>query len=1062
MALSRTNRGAHTADATSVTSSSFTPAADSLLVAYGCAEDTTGNTLVEGDLAISGGSLSWQPINSHAPEGASAASMWYAIVGSSPSSMTVQLTTNGEAEHCALHIVEYSGYDTADPIGAVGESFEVANGAITLDAAPATDSEVFAGVMNESVNPGNAEPGSGFTELNDPADSLGSHTQVRTGSTSTSVAWTGLGDVEVALAVEIKASQNAVFQQSRFRFFTPGDELPHFDLTTPVIEAADGTGTAITTAADPWAINHPAASTGDLLIWLLTWDDSTNVTSVAAPSGPNGETINSIAGPIASNGTEIRQQAFYTIATGSWSSGTLSFNPSNTETVTATCIKVPAGEFNASDPIGAAATRASAGTAESSVLSPAFSAESGDANGRLVLLFGSDADAITAPGSDFTTVRNQTAGGVGHLVGVRDSAVSASESIAALTATITSDSWCSIGFVVKPPEVADGRTPAAANDTGITLDVADQIGLSIRIQNTAGGTSSEDDFKLQYRLNAGTWTDVSTSSSVIKIVATADYADGDDVPEYLRGSGSYISNNNAALESDGALTLAATMGGATAFELHTTLELVGADVADEDEVELRVIKGTGSALDTYSVTPLITVEDDGGTQTLTPSRFDDGDTFFSATVTRGAVTLTQSARFDDGDTFFAPKVSHRLPQSARFDDADTFFSATVTRGAVALVQSARFDDADSFFSPTVTRGAVTLTQSARFDNAQTFNAHTISNITLLTQSARFDDADTFFSPTVLRGAVSLTQSARFDDADAFFSATVTRGAVSLVQSARFDDGDTFFAPTVTRGGVSLTQAARFDDGDTFFSATVLRGVRTLVQSARFDDADSFFAATVTRGAVTLTQSARFDDADTFFAHQIVTGEGTLFPNFYTDPDTFFAPTVTRGAVTLSAQRFDNANAFFSAQINQRLAQAARFDDADTFFAHSIGNISGLQPQRFDDGDTFFSPTIVHRVQPGLFSNAQTFFAPTVLRGSLTLQPARFDDGDTFFAATITQTADGELLAQRFDNVSVFYAAAVLHVPPSAARPWIHSGRRTLNDNPTPSWLRRRLAPWLRN
>lgn len=467
------------------------------------------------------------------------------------------------------------------------------NGA-TLTGAPTS----FTNLTINEVN--SVQLGSARRELN--ASSLDPSAFTRTG---------GGPNVWQAATIAIAPAAAPSIAQSKYRFFEDGDELPHYDRTQPVIDSGDGTGTAITTAADPWSINHPAAASGDLLLWLLTWDDSTNVTTITPPSGPNGETISSIAGPIASSGTEIRQQAFHTIATGSWSAGTLSFDPNASETVVATCIKVPAGEFNASDPIGAAATRASAGTAESTVNSPAFTAEAGDTNGTLVILYGSDADAITAPGSDFTTVRNQTAGGVGHLVGVRNSAVSASESITALAASIASDSWCSLAFVVKPPVTADGRTPLAAVSTGIVRDTADPFGVQIRFENS-GGALAEDTFKLQARLNGGSWFDVTGSSSVIRTVATADYADGDDALEYLLGSGTFVANNNAAIETDGEFVLAATLGSASAVEIHATLSIQDADVSDEDVIELRIVQQDGTAFDAYTVTPTIEVNKESG------------------------------------------------------------------------------------------------------------------------------------------------------------------------------------------------------------------------------------------------------------------------------------------------------------------------------------------------------------------------------------------------------------------------------------------------------------------
>lgn len=227
------------------------------------------------------------------------------------------------------------------------------------------------------------------------------------------------------------------------------------EVTPPQVTSA--TVASVTTAADPWSLTsgRPAAASGDMVVVVIAWDDTTAVTSVTPPAGANSEAAVSIAGPVASNSTEMRLQAWYYITTGSWSNATWSWDPSAAETCRQCAFVIPAGQFSPSDPIGFASTTASAGTAESNINSPTGTAEADDGNGRLFIAFGSDADAITAPASGTTTVDNGTTGGVGLCVVSRNAAVSDSESIAAITATITSDSWATVAFVVKPATVTN-------------------------------------------------------------------------------------------------------------------------------------------------------------------------------------------------------------------------------------------------------------------------------------------------------------------------------------------------------------------------------------------------------------------------------------------------------------------------------------------------------------------------------------------------------------------------------------------------------------------------------
>ena len=228
-------------------------------------------------------------------------------------------------------------------------------------------------------------------------------------------------------------------------------------MTTPLIEAADCTNSGNNTASTSWAVSHPAASVGDLLIFCLAWDDSTNVTSITTPTGPNGETLTSIRGPQASASTEIRIQVWYTVATGSWSAGTRTFTPSLSEQWTATVARVPAGEFHASTPIGTSNSRASGNTTSTTPSLWAFSAVADDANGRLCCWIGVDTDPITGTPSGWTNRASVDRGVVSGTLSTRDTAVSSAESIPQADWTIAGDSWATIGFIVREP-AASGPT----------------------------------------------------------------------------------------------------------------------------------------------------------------------------------------------------------------------------------------------------------------------------------------------------------------------------------------------------------------------------------------------------------------------------------------------------------------------------------------------------------------------------------------------------------------------------------------------------------------------------
>ena len=179
-------------------SGSFVPTANSLLVVAAMAVHSAGSgTNIGDDLTISGGSLTFtkRAVVNDTTYWGSGLVIFTAAVGASPSSMTLTLDCGANnIDVYAVHVVDYTGYDTGTPTGATASTASGATnglGAITLSAAPAVDSEVFATLHGESVNSSNSgASGAGWTELYDSAIAYTVfQSQVRSGSTSTSVEW---------------------------------------------------------------------------------------------------------------------------------------------------------------------------------------------------------------------------------------------------------------------------------------------------------------------------------------------------------------------------------------------------------------------------------------------------------------------------------------------------------------------------------------------------------------------------------------------------------------------------------------------------------------------------------------------------------------------------------------------------------------------------------------------------------------------------------------------------------------------------------------------------------
>lgn len=229
-----------------------------------------------------------------------------------------------------------------------------------------------------------------------------------------------------------------------------------------VIEAADCTQSGSNTAQATWAVSVPNAGTGDLLIFRLLWDDSISTADAAEPTGQNGETLNELnATPVVGSpagGNAIRTKVWWTKTTGAWTAGTITFTPTATEQWAATVVRVPAGEFDATTPIGAFGTRGSTVETDSSAASPAFSAGASDGGGTVLWFAGVDSAGLGAVDSGWTDIQNQDIGAIAQGTAVRTADVTNSESIASASWALTlADDWASIALIVRPA-AAGGTT----------------------------------------------------------------------------------------------------------------------------------------------------------------------------------------------------------------------------------------------------------------------------------------------------------------------------------------------------------------------------------------------------------------------------------------------------------------------------------------------------------------------------------------------------------------------------------------------------------------------------
>lgn len=126
--------------------------------------------------------------------------------------------------------------------------------------------------------------------------------------------------------------------------------------------------------------------------------------------------------------------------------------------------------------------------------------------------------------------------------------------------------------------------------------------LRFCVQANATGLNNVD-FEFQYRRNGGTWTNITTTSTVVKAVAATALTNGGNCTKQLSGTGTFESTGAGQTEtgvSGGANNDIVSNGNS---ETECGLQIVSANVTSGDTLEFRLTRDGGVLLDTYAVTP---------------------------------------------------------------------------------------------------------------------------------------------------------------------------------------------------------------------------------------------------------------------------------------------------------------------------------------------------------------------------------------------------------------------------------------------------------------------------
>ena len=137
---------------------------------------------------------------------------------------------------------------------------------------------------------------------------------------------------------------------------------------------------------------------------------------------------------------------------------------------------------------------------------------------------------------------------------------------------------------------AEGKGADWAKDTNLRFRAA--------VAKTNAGTASKA-FKLQYSKNGGTWTDVTGSSSNVRMAASANLTEGADTTQQISTGDTFVTNNNGQEDNDGVTTASEFQGNDTA-ELEFCVQIRSAEVTVSSRIGLRVVESDGTLLGTYT------------------------------------------------------------------------------------------------------------------------------------------------------------------------------------------------------------------------------------------------------------------------------------------------------------------------------------------------------------------------------------------------------------------------------------------------------------------------------
>lgn len=495
-------------------------------------------------------------IDTHTSGGVSAGhAYWYRATASEPSTYTFTRSTSGSIEATLIALRGCS--TTTDPTN-VYSANDGASGDMVHTSITTTVAETFliAWGMVDAIT--SFTPPSGFTERTDGVFSTSStNTQAAAGASGSVSTTAGTSVDWVTFFVAVAAGSSATLDQEGFAWGdddgneathtigtqdtnytgvvgtkilrtivdTTGDQaatlFPIYtqkdgsggytavpvgatsDPVSPTVEAGDFVESGNNVTGTAVALDYPAYGTGDLLLAFVDLSLTSGLT-LTLDTMPNGETPVTLYNALQSDVTNT--VLFYWIGTGTEAAGTLNNTSSGSTRWTGAVLKIPAGEFDPSNPISTAVDTQTS-TSGTTPGFDTFSANSDDGGGKLLVFISADVDPISGTPTGYTDYVDTDRGRASIVISGRDALVTTSESITGVSWSIGGDSYANVAFIVRP-------APGSNNEVYISAssNITDGAATTARLTAPSG--------KAGY-FTAGICADESNVSATVDI--TEDY-----------------------------------------------------------------------------------------------------------------------------------------------------------------------------------------------------------------------------------------------------------------------------------------------------------------------------------------------------------------------------------------------------------------------------------------------------------------------------------------------------------------------------------------------------------